>query len=298
MQIRNNQSNQEVYKSVDIASLKFRAYVEDSNAAPAHGLDLTKMVLDIRLKRGGKTFSINGKRMDAVAQAKNFMNANYPAAAGVTPNHSLSAALKVFTFSYDFGQTINLRGDDELIVECRLNQGFFKAATLVEAGSLLEIQKEEGIGLEWGSPYTHTEVVPTSESKFFQALPPNVSKVYLIDTKHPVAVNLAEFGVQSVQIKSDKLNDSYDQIDLLALKRKHFLTASDADSRGNSIVIFDDANGVDLDDAKLEISFDSAQVTSQRYVLVYEYTYADSRLIQLAQARQAKHLWSNASKLR
>lgn len=288
------------YEELDIMGFRIKAYVQlNADGTGAYAKDQTvdpsKLLLNCSLLRGKKPFSIIGTDYEAVIAGSNFFDAAFTVAVGKKGAESVAAGKVVYTIDLIFETVYNLRHSDALVIEANVLEGFYAGTLLNTAACQLEIEPIHGIGLELGSSYLNSMVVPTNESKFVVNLGNNITEIVLFDKDNMEVVNHADWGVQQVKIKSDKLLVDYDKIDLLTNRRSMFETIEQANARGNCLPIY--KGTTDLDEVKLEINFDPSKVTASRYVIFYRTRYEDVRLIELALARQDKHEQANISKL-
>lgn len=301
MIILNNETRKLVFQNTDIAGFSLNSIVD---AASGQALNLKKLLLSVKLNRGGKETILYNDNLYAAAAKSAFKKSSWKTALGVAGSGIAIGAgtgtgtLELFTPEYDLERVINLRGEDTLEAEVTIMDGYFSGTTVAAAGCKVEFNEIAGIGVEFSTGLIKSKNIPVGESRFTLSMGDNVESVMILDTAQVGSYSASDMGVLNVNLSSDKVNRNMNKNQLLSQRVAQFGCADEPVNRGNCFMIHDASfDGAELDKVKLDITLDAAKVTTGRYIIVYRTFETDARLVQTALARTQKHKQQDYAKI-
>ena len=179
------------------------------------GIDWSRVYINVVLNQNGKSTQICATSVKPLAQHLNFLNSTFDYSANaqaqgryteLEPPTSIAQAL------LDFGSVINLRGDDSLVVELRVQSDAvseqFSLTSYVEADVI------DGVGLQYVTPKFETFAINGGESKFSHSLGENVSAVTLQNIATRPTTSFSFTPWQNARLFSDRynVNDDWGQL--------------------------------------------------------------------------------------
>lgn len=178
---------------------------------------------------------------------------------------------------FDFGGTINLIGDDEFILEWQLNSGFFSASANLNLNTCyISVDDAESSDIEYYVPITRSKVIEGSQDNPTYSLGDNIMNLMLVNYDK-TGFNLADRVVKTLRLKSDKItkNDTFDE--LLTKAISYYTAPSEALVRNQNWIVYQGAE--ELDNVELNLSLNSANVTSSKNYILWRTFYTDNWLV-------------------
>lgn len=199
----------------------------------------------------------------------------------------------VIPFAVDFGTVINVKNSDILTLDINVQNGTFGTAV---DGTVSYIQAKviEGIGLEFVTPKIEVYPVKAAEANMKVYLGNNVVSVSYINTVETGQLD-ADLVLTDVKLDTDRLSFAKDYYELAAERAD--LTeggVTNSEYRGQSLQI----HAGEVDDAKLELTFNSANVDSNVNFIVVRSFDGEAATYNNAVAKQRKHTAYDLGKLR
>lgn len=183
---------------------------------------------------------------------------------------------------FDFGGTINLIGSDEFVLEWQLNPGFFIQGTnLNTSACYISLDETESSEVEYFVPITRSKVIEGSQDNPSYSLGDNVLNIILANYDK-LDFDLSNRVVKTLRLKSDKItkNDTFDE--LLTKAVSYYPVAYSFGVRLQNWVIYQGAD--ELDGVELNLSLNSANVTSSKNYVLWRTFYTDNWLVTRATA--------------
>lgn len=279
--------------------------------------DPQQINVKVMLKRNGRSYVmmqdnllILGHHNTIIKGGYEFMTGLDLIAPAAAVKHNLMRSVRL-----NFGGPIRVGASDILLVEFSLAKSGLFTANVNAGNSYLEFDVNSCVGYEVGIFRTISQVVQANTTKESFNLGNNVTDISFLNFnkngfENPVITNL--------NLSSDKLDLSLNYQQVLARHSMMFanipnmrygsaLPIHPTDATGRvfrgsdylpqSIVIHSGAIESELDEVKLDISFNSADVAASANFLVWNQYETSTEILQEAQARQDKHLKENISKL-
>lgn len=210
-----------------------------------------------------------------------------------------------------FGGTINLKGDDELILQMFAATGVFSSA-INTSTSYIEFTANNSIGYEMATPQVVSQVVQTNITNQRFSLGDNVTKIMLVnlDKTDRTAANQI---ITSVQLNSDKLDENLNFFDLinrdaniLQAPRYNptYVTAAGAEAFAQAprlpqtFTLFATPDGVNmnLDNCNVQLTCNGTNVnSSQNFIVATRFWFSAEKVAQTV-AMVEKHQVENAQK--
>lgn len=268
----------------------------------ASPIDLKEIYISAKLIRGGmadKTL-LDGD-LKSILKAQHFFNKYY---VGVEDNHSSSHAFRhilkaaadgikedsSLAIPLEFGTIDMLTYGGKIEVSIKMKPGTFTANTSSDSDeSYLEMESIESRDNEFTIPVVKTKSVSNNEENPVYELGDNLIALYLINNNKTgilAANSIVEFLVLS---GTDFTPRRRDYIDLLADRNMQFDDNGEADERAQSFCLyhFNQHGGKDLDNVKLELKLNIANVAVSENYLVAYYLDADNQIIQKSMLNEA-----------
>lgn len=306
MIVNKNESKPIGFKNQSISGLTMYHYAEHDTANTATTLDDSKpggISVKVELRRNGKSYIVVSDTLQVLHMASNFREAswNLQKVGGTTGQVVLLAAatsvkeIAVWCYRVDFGGTINLSGDDELVATVQV--GGVGTSTATDVGtttSYIDVNAIDGIGgYEFSTPYIDTYWIDGSQGRFTKSLGDNVRAIYMINLDKSNQLSATAL-ITSANISSDRGSITDNYLELVTKNLDLFPTLAEAVSRYQSFELY---SGADLDKVTLDLLLVSANVVAAKNVIVVYRSYMDARLVQLAHAKREKHQLAAAVKV-
>ena len=315
------ESRQDKYTSGTINSITVIAAITaaaTNTPLAASDFNPSQVNIKVTLKSAGKPHMIMQDNLQILGVFNSLKRGYHEFLNGLDKTYSAVGvkAVKIRPVTLHFGGHIRLSGNDELIVEVVPSQsGTFSSA--VDTGvSHLEFYANQSIGYEMGLPSVKSEVVQQNTTNQSFNLGNNVTKLaYLNFDKNDLAAEV----ISNFSLSSDRLDISQTFNRLLASNPLNFdevpatrygsvlpIHATDATGRAfrgldflpQSMILFDGEKiQNELDNARAEISFNSANVAASQNYVVWTTYETDAATVKDALNRQEKHLQEKLEKV-
>jgi len=231
--------------------------------------DATKTTLKVTLIRGGKSKDVCSDNLKVLAADSAFQDAGWDCIFG-TSNVQLQApavgvkARALITYQVDFHSPINVRENDQLVINMTVNNGTY-SAVLDLSGSQIEFSEIQGEGSEYGFPIIESYALNTGDSQHTVETRDNVKQVTLINLDK--TDNLEASAVVSQKaLVTDEINITRQYLEMLTERTEEFPSIPLANTRNQSFIL---AKGEDYDKCSVELQLNSSNVNGgQNYIIV------------------------------
>jgi len=266
----------------------------------------------VTLKRGGRSEPIMNDNLLVLGVAKALKNGLHWFKSGYDRVYPSANTMhyKQRTVTLFFGAPIRVDTGDELVIEISPASACMNGNIVNLSTSFIEFYANPDIGYEMGIPYTKSRIIQANVNSEEFSLGDNVTKIWLLNFDK---ANLSEAVISSVMLTSDKYDNSYTFNRLLSLqaaspefdtaKRYGAVPPTESVFRlpnvyPQSFILFDGSiTDSDLDDVRLSINLNGANVNQSQNVVVWQCYSATREQINESLERQQKHLVENMSKL-
>lgn len=301
MNIYNGVRNTETIKQADIRGLKFNVNLVaatvnqdlSGKANPATTVcDLSKILVSVILRRSGREKQVVNSNLLILGMESHFQDAGFeflmPAstqkditktAHGAAAYNAVQIPVKV-----DFGAVLNIRDNDELIVDVYVQNGTF-GTDVSQSTSYLEVKPIAGIGLEYVTPEVRVVPIKASENNVQYFAGDNVLSITFVNVNKTSTAE-ADLVLSSAKLSSDRISFVKTFYDLMHERAE--LTEggiTNSDYRGQSVQI----HAGEIDQAQIDLTFTSANVEASKNFLVIRSFEGDRQVYSRAAAREAKH---------
>lgn len=166
---------------------------------------------------------------------------------------------------FDLGGILDLDGDDKLVVEWILNDGFW-GASVDQANSSIEVDECRAIGEEYFTPKTNVIVIQASEQNPSYSLGDNVMNLVIANYDKATALsNVAVINSLSLNSRQLVKNDSYREI--VNKNLNYYSNSTEAAVRIQNFIIFQGEN--ELDALSLNLNLNTSQVAASKNFILY-----------------------------
>jgi len=260
------------------------------------------MNLKLILTRGGKSYTLVSDNLRTICAFSNYFNPMFLTALLFTAGKRTIVAKATAVYEnlyiplyFDFGGVINLKGSDTLSVELNLTNGATNA-TNVNSNSTMNFDFEQGIGYEFGTPYTESAVIQASQNSFSQSLGDNIGDIVLLQLDKTDYLAASQV-LLSMSMKSDKYSPNKDYGELITDQAGDFETDATAATRLQSFCLYRKVEQA-LNGCSVELTLNGNNVTANNNILVWRRYYTDMSLVKIASRRADKHANEFVQKLR
>ena len=252
----------------------------DSNV---EGIDWSRVYINVVLNQGGKSTQICATTVKPLAQHLNFLNQSWLFCAngqGGQP-YDQNTGTSIGDAMLDFGSVINLRGDDSLVCEIRVQSDAVSSA-VNPSTAYVEADVIEGVGLQYITPKFETFAINGGESKFSHSLGANVTAVTLQNIASRPQISFETSPWQNARLFSDRYNVNDDWGQLWSRRNQYF----DGDFyRYQSFVLSLETT----DDTQVQLDlFPSNNTTNENYLCYTSYETCEKLVVE-ASRRSKKH---------
>jgi hypothetical protein len=221
--------------------------------------------------------------------ASSYMNASYEQIASGTVLVEVAQASSVKMvasqiFDINFGGIFNLDGDEKLNIEIDVPSSAAGVGVNTQSSGIT-LEVIEGIGYEIGTPQIIIKNIQASLSEETYSLGSDVQSIYFINTDKTTNLT-ADRVIDRLTIESDKVKIKVDSDGLVSDRLELFPTIAQANLRNNNFVLH---SGAELDDVKIDLTFNSGNVTASSNYLVVVKNIATVQSVSKVQALQTKH---------
>lgn len=247
------------------------------------GIDWSRVYINIVLNQSGKSTQICATTVKPLAQHLNFLNRGYEFSGNgqSSADYDTNIGSQIGEANLDFGSVINLRGDDSLVCEIRvqsdaINSNYDYPTAYIEADVI------EGVGLQYITPKFSTFAINGGESKFSHSLGENVTAVTLQNISSNPTQSYNDTPWQNARLFSDRYNVNDDWGQLWSRRNQYFDGYFD---RHQSFVLSLETT----DDTQVQLDlFPSNNVTNENYLCFTSYDTSE-KLVLDASRRSKKH---------
>lgn len=274
------------------------------------GLDFDASQVNIlaTLKRDGKTYQLFNTNLGILGGFHSQMSGgkNWQLGTDFVRPAVGSKHKNIRTLFVSLGGHQNLKGTDEIFIECTVGRNSFQASTLDASACYIDIKPAFSIGKEVGIFQLFTETIQAGTTTDTFNLGDNVMSIRLLnfeDSDETLQI------VQNVRISSDRFDQTFNLPDLVARNMLLYgnepynkpydrttgvVTDSYVPANPQSFVILDEE---EIDGATIDIAFDGSKVNASKNFLVYRKFDTSLEIIQRSQQLEAKHMEQNLAKL-
>lgn len=308
MVVKPNETKSESIQNSHIQGFSLKAVARLVSGQTGNAIfDLSKTILKVILHRDGQQHTICNDSLLPLVIESLYFNGGFAYTQGrgandfIALNGATSNKLKMLPLAIDFGTVLNIKGDDRLDVELIVNQETFlhpdtKNTENVDFGQCyIQMDKTEGIGLEYRTPSIMTKSISPGESRYPLSLGDNVERITFINTLKDGAYKIQESPLETVQLSSDKLSFSDNLKELLAKRAMMFQAPELANARNHSFSLH---MGTELDSAQLDLGFNPQYVAGGENYIVYRTFKTSAKLISQAKRREEKHNAHDVAKIK
>lgn len=296
MNVKHLETKNTRLRSISLSGLSILCFLnQDVAGGTQYGsskVDFLKSNIKVTLIRDGKEHLICQDNLKILGLAS-ALNTRGQLAFFQNNDHftKLDDGQSLLSFNLNFGGIINLKNDDEMIIEVKAQDGLFADGYL--NSSYLQIKPLKAVGYERYIPFIRSYVVQASESSNQYNFGDNVIKLALLNFDK---TNFEDAVISQLNFNSDRLSDSFDFADLVNMKESSFPrlpanlsaesgTLFEADQSFNLIEFGQKFNSVVID-----AQFNPENVAAAKnYFVAWTYK-TDLTLINRADAMSNKHL--------
>lgn len=262
-------------------------------------LDLTNVQANINLTQHGRKVNVYSGTLDKLLRHQRLIENDYPHSTNFELGYaerlqnSFPTGNTAICYSrIDFLTMLNLGSSDLLELDITVKTGTFDLTSSNQTLSYLELEPIAGIGLQTGIPKIDVYNVNAASDSFSEPLGSSIVNLTYHNTDKSFTAATEVFN--SVQVQSDKLSQIYDFADMTNIRRNlvaDFALESDLDQN------FPIHVGAKLNNLKLDISFNSAQITAGKNYIVATRMLVPKRLAQAFAFRANKHQAEEAARI-
>lgn len=285
--------------NVNAIRLNFNAtHTTAATAFSASLVDLSEVTLDIEKEVNGTTHKVYKGIALPVLMASTFMTASYEqiVSGTVLVDRVQDTGVKEIAsqiYDFNFGGIFNLDGDEKLNIEVEVPSS--SAGTGVDtSASSISIEVIEGIGYEIGTPQIIVKNIQASISEETISLGSDVQSLFFINTDKTTNLS-TDRVIDRLTIESDKVKIKEDVDGLVSDRLEMFPTIAQANLRNNNFAVH---VGEELDDCKVDLTFNASNVSASSNYLVVVKNIATAQTVSKVSAMQRKHQATQRRKLR
>ena len=278
-------------RGITLNSYNFQGTSTGGGDPNIYTIDWSKVYINITLRQNGVSKTICATAVKPLAQHLNYFNGTWDSCANAQNAATLSLdqnGNRIQGCPLDFGCVINLRGDDSLVVEVRLQSDCI--SNNVSGTSYVEADVIEGVGLQYSTPRFSTFAINGGESKFSHSIGDNACLVSLQNIASQPSETADQSPWQNARLFSDRYNVN-DDIGQLATKRVSMFPTEVY--RNQSFVL--SAETTDSTQVQLDL-FPTNNRTNENYLCYTTYD-TDAKLVATAERRAKKHAKKSIEKV-
>ncbi len=284
-------------RGVDLVSYNIMGSSSASGDENVTGIDWNRVYVNITLNQDGRSTTICATTVKPLAQHLNFLQsgwdycANQQQAFHYSGSGGDAGSIYVANARLDFGCVINLRGDDSLVVEVRVQNDCIN--TQYTTDSYIEVDAMEGVGLQYTTPQFHTFAINGGESKFSHSIGDNCTAISLQNISTSPTTLYTDSPWQNARVFSDRYNVNDDFGQLWSKRTSLFQTDAVTSERKQSFVLSTETT--DNTQVQLDL-FPSNNTTNENY-LCYSTFFTNKKLVSKASSRAEKHAKKSVEKV-
>ena len=302
------QKDTAVVKNRSFQSIAFDFVHEAAAAATAFTttvapVNLEEINVEIKLKQFGNSYTLySGNMYSAVMKSLFGTPAYFQFKAGSSTAQKYGIILAQDTgvkekivqkAVINFGTFINLKGRDSL--EIYVDYKSASATAQVGAASYMEVDVEDGIGVQSKIPYIHSKQITGGVERVNESLPSNLTSLHILNTDKDDVLE-ASRPVDRVQLNSDKLNFTKEWSQLIGNRLEIEQTNGIQDELDHDHELVNTTVG--LNSVKLLLNTVAANVSTGKNYIVTT-TYKTSRgLVGRALSMERKHNSRNSARIK
>jgi hypothetical protein len=290
----------EEFQNISFDGISLPIYCTAAVANTAIGtnyIDLTKGTLKVIIHRNGTEEIIINDNLKNLVMHFSMLNAQIewarhhlfgapaskitlvPAASGV--KHQ-----EVLPLNFDFGTTINIKGNERVTAQLTLNTGFF-GANVDQENSYVQFDLNKSIGVEYFTPFYHSKVIEAGSTNFTCDLGNMVDEIFIINYNKD---NFTPTVVSSLNLSSDKLviNDNF--IEILAKVTNKYTSVTQMQHRIQNYPIH---SGIELNNVSLALTLNASEVAASQNFILYRRVKTNEALLNRAASMDEKHRAQN-----
>lgn len=198
----------------------------------------------------------------------------------------------------DFKTILNLRNDDELLVECNMQKAFCTNAALdlvlVDGGTYVDVQPVEAVGKELYLPKIILKPLTSNDMRLDENLGNFVQSVTMINTDK-TSFYAADSIIRSLTLKADKgvyIQDTYEQ--LVAKQIQAYDNLINASARSQNFRVYE---GIELHDVRLGADLYNERIVAGKNYLAYRVYTTTPEAVELNATVEKLHAVENAAKV-
>lgn len=321
LQLRAGEKKKVTFSSIDITGFTFQAHLYnsveeikastkylDGQEAPVfkdpgfptgiasrdliggEGLDLDKVHVNCLLFQDGKEITIFSGQLQPLAMESAFFDSEWDNCNPFFKTvYSKGANGFLQIASVDLGGIINLRDDDKIVLEVRVQGDAIKG---FDNSSYLDCDVVEGIGLQYTTPQITSQAVGNGESKYQHSVGDNTTAVTFINSDIN-SVDESTSPIVTARLYSDRYDVNDDWSDLVQKRVKQLTTNAQQDTRGASFSILNSP----VDKCRVEFDLNPSQVNTSENYVIYRTFSTCATLVGKAKRRASKHMAKHKAKV-
>jgi hypothetical protein len=290
------------FQSADIRGIdlvSYNTYGSSSGGGDGNvdGIDWNRVYVNITLNQDGRSTTICATTVKPLAQHLNYMSSGWDYCSNQQTSILYSGSggeagdVQIANARVDFGCVLNLRGDDSLVVEVRVQSDCINGNWTTD--SYIEVDSIEGVGLQYTTPQFHTFAINGGESKFSHSIGDNCTAVSLQNISTNPTGDYSNSPWQNARVFSDRYNINDDWGQLWSKRTTMFQTDAVATERHQSFCLSTETT--DNTQVQLDL-FPSNNNTNENY-LCYSTFFTNKKLVAKASKRAEKHAKKSVEKV-
>jgi len=284
-------------RGVDLVSYNTYGTSTGTGDSNVEGIDWNRVYVNITLNQDGRSTTICATTVKPLAQHLNYMSSGWDYCSNGQTAYTISGSggsagdILIANARLDFGSVINLRGDDSLVVEVRVQNDCIN--TNYTTASYVEVDVMEGVGLQYTTPQFHTFAINGGESKFSHSIGDNCTAISLqnIDSSPTNMYSVSPW--QNARVFSDRYNVNDDWGQLWSKRTAFFQTDAEATERHQSFVLSTETT----DNTQVQLDLFPANNTTNENYLCYSTFFTNKKLVSKASSRAEKHAKKSVEKV-
>jgi hypothetical protein len=257
--------------------------------------DLEKVYIDAKLYQKGIQTTLYAGPLDFLLRRKSFYKNSY--AYGVTSIEVTEAAavkgVICQSFHWDFGTVINLDGEDKIVLDIKVDSdvnsgdGYFDSAN-----SYMDVEFVEGVGEQFIIPFTEYRTIQAGEARLKLTLGDNVDGVLFLN-KDITNSNVEDCPLESVNVKSDRLNATLTPQRLHLHRKESFVYPAENSKRNQTFMITEG----ELDECEIDFNFDAGAINVNKNFIIWDGFKVYKEIYQKGLRMRNKHSVAAQSKV-
>jgi hypothetical protein len=260
----------------------------------AEDTDMEKVYVDAKLYQKGIQTTLYAGPLDFLLRIKSFYKNSY--AYGVSTTEVTQAAgvkgVICQSFHWDFGSVINLDGEDKIVLDIKVDSDVSGDENFDSSNSYMDVEFVEGVGEQFIIPFTEYRTIQAGEARLKLSLGDNVDGVLFLN-KDIASSNLEYCPLESVNVKSDRLNETLTGQRLLLHRKESFVYPTENTKRYQSFMITEG----ELDECEIDFNFDSGAINVNKNFIIWDGFKVYKEIYQKGLRMRNKHSVAAQSKV-